>query len=92
MQAVDKSRRSDSLEFMKVDTLSIAQRLQAVGASKALAEEQAQIMREVVEAQLVTKADLAEAVAQLRTEMFRMALATIGTLTVIIALFEFLAR
>ncbi len=77
---------------MKVDTLSIAQRLQAVGASKELAEEQAQIMREVVEAQLVTKADLAEAVAQLRTEMFRMALATIGTLTVIIALFEFLAR
>jgi len=77
---------------MTVDTLTIAQRLQAVGAAKELAEEQAQIMREVVEEELVTKADLREAIAQLRTEINRMALTIIGTLTVIIALIEFLAR
>ena len=77
---------------MTVDTLTIAQRLQAVGAPKELAEEQAQIIREVVEEELITKADLREAVAQLRTEMIRMALTIIGTLTVIIALIEFLAR
>jgi len=77
---------------MTVDTLTIAQRLQAVGAAKELAEEQAQIMREVVEEELITKADLREATAQLRTEINRMALTIIGTLTVIIALIEFLAR
>lgn len=81
---------------MKVDTLSIAQRLQAVGASKALAEEQAQILHEIVEEELVTKGDLREMelrlVAGLRSEMNRMALAIVGMLSVIIALIEFLAR
>ena len=37
---------------MTVDTLSISRRLQAVGASQELAEEQAQILHEVVEEHL----------------------------------------
>ena len=81
---------------MNVDTLTISQRLQAVGASKELAEEQAQILRDVVEQELVTKSDLREMelrlIAQLRSEMNRMMLAVIGALTVIIALIEFLTR
>ncbi len=81
---------------MTVDTLSISRRLQAVGASKELAEEQAQILRDVVEQGLVTKSDLREMelrlIAQLRSEMNRMMLAVIGALTVIIALIEFLTR
>ena len=81
---------------MNVDTLTIAQRLQAVGAAKELAEEQAQILRDVVEQGLVTKSDLREMelrlIAQLRSEMNRMMLAVIGALTVIIALIEFLTR
>ncbi len=52
---------------MNVDTLTIAQRLQSVGASKALAEEQAQIMREVVEGH-VTKLDLRE--TELRRRLY----------------------
>ena len=81
---------------MTVDTLSISRRLQAVGASKELAEEQAEILRDVVEQGLVTKSDLREMelrlIAQLRSEMNRMMLAVIGALTVIIALIEFLTR
>ena len=81
---------------MTVDTLSISRRLQAVGATKELAEEQAQILRDVVEQGLVTKSDLREMelrlIAQLRSEMNRMMLAVIGALTVIIALIEFLTR
>ncbi len=81
---------------MTVDTLNISRRLQAVGASKELAEEQAQILRDVVEQGLVTKSDLREMelrlIAQLRSEMNRMMLAVIGALTVIIALIEFLSR
>ena len=81
---------------MTVDTLSISRRLQAVGASQELAEEQAQILRDVVEQGLVTKSDLREMelrlIAQLRSEMNRMMLAVIGALTVIIALIEFLTR
>ncbi len=84
---------------MTVDTLSISRRLQAVGASKELAEEQAQIMRDVVEdaeVSAVTKADLKEMelrlVVQLRSERNRMGFTVIGALAVIVALFEFLAR
>ena len=77
---------------MIVDTLKISHRLKAAGAPDELAEEHAQIIRDVVQEELVTKADLREVVAQLRTEMNRMALTIIGSLTVIVALIEFLAR
>ena len=54
----------DSIESMNVDTLKIAQRLQAVGIAKEASEAHAEIIREAVEeGELVTKADLREAVA-----------------------------
>ena len=80
---------------MNVDTLTIAQRLQKVGVPKEAAEAHAEIVRDVIENndnRAASKADLQEVAAQLRTEMSRMALTVIGALTVITALFEFLAR
>lgn len=74
---------------MTVDTLKIAHRLQAVGASKALAEEQAQIMREVVSDQLVTKDYLDARLSGLEQ---RLTIKIVGILTAVIAIIEFFAR
>ena len=65
---------------MTVDTLNISRRLQAVGASQELAEEQAQILREVVEEHLVTKADLREMELRMRLYNGSMAAAIIAIL------------
>ena len=65
---------------MTVDTLNISRRLQAVGASQEFAEEQAQIMYEVVEEHLVTKADLREMELRMRLYNGSMAAAIIAIL------------
>ncbi len=70
---------------MTVDTLQISRRLQAVGASKELAEEQAEILREMVNDQLVTK-------DYLDARLNRLAIQIIGILTAVIAMIEFFAR
>ncbi len=65
---------------MNVDTLTIAHRLKAAGAPEKLAEEHAQIIREVVEDHLVTKADLREMELRMRLYNGSMAAAIIGIL------------
>ena len=47
-------------QSMTLDTLTIARRLQNAGVTQKLAEEQAQILRDVVEQGAATKADIAE--------------------------------
>ena len=70
---------------MLVDTLKIAQRLRAVGASKELAEEHASIMRDVVEEHLVSKGDLRE--MELRMRLYNGSLA--ATIILILAALNF---
>ena len=74
---------------MTVDTLSISRRLQTVGATKELAEEQAQILREVVSDQLVSKDYLDARLSGLEQ---RLTIKIVGILTAVIAIIEFFAR
>ena len=74
---------------MTVDTLQISRRLQAVGASKELAEEQAEILREMVNDQLVTKDYLDARLSSLEQ---RLTIKIVGILTAVIAIIEFFAR
>ncbi len=74
---------------MTVDTLSISRRLQTVGATKELAEEQAQILHEVVSDQLVTKDYLDARLSSLEQ---RLTIKIVGILTAVIAIIEFFAR
>ena len=74
---------------MTVDTLSISRRLQTVGATKELAEEQAQILREVVSDQLDSKDYLDARLSGLEQ---RLTIKIVGILTAVIAIIEFFAR
>ena len=54
---------------MAFDTLRYAQRLQQVGVAREQAETHAELARDMVIADLATKADLAAAVRELQAEM-----------------------
>ena len=60
---------------MNIDTLTIARRLQDAGVSQKLAEEQAQILRDVVEQGAASKTDIAEIrqeIAELKVFMLKL--------------------
>lgn len=60
---------------MNIDTLTIARRLQKVGVPQKLAEEQAQILRDVVEQGAASKTDIAEIrqeIAELKVFMIKL--------------------
>ena len=70
-----------------IDTLSIADRLAAAGASKELAREHAEILREAVDDSLVSKSDLRDEIQklELRLKLFVLvsqigAVAILGTM------------
>lgn len=62
------------------DTLTFSQRLQQAGASKALADEHAQLVREMVMTDLVTKSDLDAALNRQTLTFGGMLMAAIGIL------------
>jgi hypothetical protein len=57
------------MSVLAIDTLQYVKRLRAVGVPEAQAEVQAEALTEAVRENLVTKADVSVAVADLRTEI-----------------------
>ena len=62
-----------------IDTLAVSERLQKAGLKKTVADEQAQIWREVAETHLVTKKDLDHAVEALEMRLKNFMLTLVGT-------------
>lgn len=67
-----------------IDTLSIADRLIAAGASKELAREHAEIIKEMVDERFVTKRDLRELELRLTVRLGGIVIACTGILLALI--------